>query len=500
MKKTIETTCFKIDKPNAKALILGFEKNGISIHQSIYCSVKKHDFPMLITYNKSPSSFPLSKLGKDLNNDNGQLKMKYIVDFEAEYFIQNKIELWNIICNNGLFDIWLPDAPFNRFKDSKSNASKYRIVLLRIFEIEEEFYESDIKHGNTRIDKIKEKSKLEVTIKQPIIDNLTFTKTKNLLENSINQYLSIKSQESSQIDSYSNGKDKLRTIPTVMHANCGHYNHRLLEDCARLNFISAGQGDKEGRKPDKFGRQIRNLIIGDILAVYRNKVGYVGIARVISDPMDIDNAILGGQKVTPQTFSPNSDMFANHDNDYKEWLVEIRWLTNVHLGQEKATGACFGISTIRPVICSLDNQSILKHELEKSYSINFDKLLSNEEYTFELPCFEENEELTFPEGKEKYILHKSKERNKELVRKAKELYFKKDNKLSCQICGFSFFDEWGEIGKGFIEAHHTVPISELAEESNTKIEDLAMLCSNCHRMVHRQKQRLTIDELKEMKR
>lgn len=499
MKKTIETTCFKIDKPNAKALILGFDKNGKSIHQSIYCGVKKRHFPMLITYNKSPSRFPLSKFGNGLNNDNRQLKIKYIVDFVEEYFIQNKIELWNIICNNGLFDIWLPEAPYKLFNDSKSNASKYRIVLLRIFEIEEEFYESDIIHTSARIDQIKEKSKLEVTIKRPIIEDLTFTKTKNLLENSINSYLSIKSQKSSHIDSYSNGKDKLRTIPTVMHANCGHYNHRLLEDCARLNFISAGQGDEEGRKPDTFGRQIRNLIVGDILAVYRNKVGYVGIAQVISDPMDIDNAILGGQKVTPQTFSPNSDMFDNHDNDYKEWLVEIRWLTNVHLGQEKASGACFGISLIRPVICSLDNQPILKHELEKSYSINFDKLLSNEESVYELHFIEENEELTFPEGKEKYILHKSKERNNELVRKAKELNFKKDNKLSCQICGFSFFDKYGEIGKGFIEAHHTFPISELKEETNTKIEDLAMLCSNCHRMLHRQRPWLTIEALKEMR-
>ena len=454
---------------------------------------------MLITYNKSPSRFPLSKLGNDLNNDNRQLKMKYIVDFEAEYFIHNKIELWNIICNNGLFDIWLPEAPFKRFDDSKSNASKYRIVLLRIFEIEEEFYESDIKHDSSRIDTIKENSKLEVTIKQPIIDDLTFTKIKNLLETSINSDLSIKFQKSSPIESYSNRKDKLRTIPTVMHANCGHYNHRLLEDCARLNFISAGQGDEEGRKPDTFGRQIRNLIVGDILAVYRNNVGYVGIAQVVSDPMDIDNAILGGQKVTPQTFSPNSDMFANHDNDYKEWLVEIRWLTNVHLGQEKASGACFGISTIRPVICSLDNQPILKHELEKSYSINFDKLLSNEEDIFELTFVEENKELTFSEGKEKYRLHKSKERNHELVIKAKELYFKKDNKLSCQICGFSFFDKYGEIGKGFIEAHHIVPISELKEETNTKIEDLAMLCSNCHRMVHRKRPWLTIEKLKNSK-
>lgn len=140
------------------------------------------------------------------------------------------------------------------------------------------------------------------------------------------------------------------------------------------------------------------------------------------------------------------------------------------------------------------------NKYKKSDSINSEKLLSSEDSVSELPLIEENEELTFPEGKEKFLLHKSKERNKDLVRKAKELYFKKDNNLSCQNCGFSFFNEYGEIGKGFIEAHHIVPISELIEETNTKIEDLAMLCSNCHRMVHRERPWLTIELLKAAKR
>lgn len=164
---------------------------------------------------------------------------------------------------------------------------------------------------------------------------------------------------------------------------------------------------------------------------------------------------------------------------------------------------------LKKMISILPNQLFLdrKNKIEtiinkykKSDSINFEKLLSSEESVSELPLIEENEELTFPEGKEKFILHKSKERNKVLLRNAKELYFKKDNNLSCQICGFSFFDKYGEIGKGFIEAHHTFPISELKEETNTKIEDLAMLCSNCHRMVHRQRPWLTIELLKAMKR
>lgn len=62
-------------------------------------------------------------------------------------------------------------------------------------------------------------------------------------------------------------KSTTRKISKVMFANCGHYNHRRLEDSARLNFISAGQGQDEGVKEFYFSNQIRNLIEKDIISV-----------------------------------------------------------------------------------------------------------------------------------------------------------------------------------------------------------------------------------------
>lgn len=233
MKKTIEKTCFKIDKPNAKALIYGFEKEGQLIHQSIYCNVKKRSFPMLITYNTGESKFKLSKIGTNLNKNNASLRIKYIADFVEEYFIDNSIELWNKICKNGLFDIWLPEAPFTRFKDAKADPSKYRISLLRIFEIEEIFEESDINHAGARIDKIKENSKLQVTIKKPVIDDMTFIKIKNLLEESVKSCDSNQHKQAfqSEILSESSFVDNKQTI-----------SERNLENILieRLNDIEPG--------------------------------------------------------------------------------------------------------------------------------------------------------------------------------------------------------------------------------------------------------------------
>jgi hypothetical protein len=53
--------CFKIDKTNAKAMIAGFIKNSRLIHQAIYCDVVKKPFPMLITLNRRPTKFEMSK-------------------------------------------------------------------------------------------------------------------------------------------------------------------------------------------------------------------------------------------------------------------------------------------------------------------------------------------------------------------------------------------------------------------------------------------------------
>jgi len=53
------------------------------------------------------------------------------------------------------------------------------------------------------------------------------------------------------------------------------------------------------------------------------------------------------------------------------------------------------------------------------------------------------------------------------------------------VCKFHLEAEYGERGKDFIEAHHRVPISRLRGRTALKIRDLAMVCPNGHRMLHR---------------
>lgn len=118
---------------------------------------------------------------------------------------------------------------------------------------------------------------------------------------------------------------------------------------------------------------------------------------------------------------------------------------------------------------------------------------SNVSYSITRIAVEDNE--NFPEGKEKERLHKYKERNPAVIKAAKERFKHEHGKLYCEVCGFDFEETYGEIGTDYIEGHHTKPVSELEEESITNVDDILLVCANCHRMLHRKRPCLSKDEL-----
>jgi predicted HNH restriction endonuclease len=110
----------------------------------------------------------------------------------------------------------------------------------------------------------------------------------------------------------------------------------------------------------------------------------------------------------------------------------------------------------------------------------------------------DKEESAFPEGKAKYKLHRTLERDNRIVELAKQRRLSQTGRLECDVCKFDFVRKYGTVGEGFIEAHHTVPVSELKGVCKTRISDLAMVCSNCHRMLHLRRPWLRLDELRQL--
>jgi hypothetical protein len=76
-------------------------------------------------------------------------------------------------------------------------------------------------------------------------------------------------------------------------------------------------------------------------------------------------------------------------------------------------------------------------------------------------------------------------RNRRLVSAAKRAFKRKHGRLFCEVCDLDFSARYGERGKNYIEAHHIIPISRLTAMTVLTIADLAMVCANCHRMLHR---------------
>jgi len=108
------------------------------------------------------------------------------------------------------------------------------------------------------------------------------------------------------------------------------------------------------------------------------------------------------------------------------------------------------------------------------------------------------EDLVSTEGKTKYVRHKTRERNPEIIKAKKREFLAQHGKLFCEACGFDFKAVYGPRGDGFIECHHNIPLHEDEHERITRTTDLSLLCSNCHRMVHRKKDWLTISQLKNL--
>jgi len=102
----------------------------------------------------------------------------------------------------------------------------------------------------------------------------------------------------------------------------------------------------------------------------------------------------------------------------------------------------------------------------------------------------------FPEGKLVERKHISRERNSKLIAAAKAAFLKENNKLFCTVCRFDFEKKYGKRGSGYIEAHHTIPVSDMEPGQKTKIEDVALVCSNCHKILHRTRPWLSMNRLK----
>lgn len=110
---------------------------------------------------------------------------------------------------------------------------------------------------------------------------------------------------------------------------------------------------------------------------------------------------------------------------------------------------------------------------------------------------QEEEEQGSNEGRILTRLHRSRERDPKLAKRKKDKVFKETGKLACEGCRMDAVEKYGAAGMGVVDAHHTKPLHTLSGTTETKLEDLVLLCATCHRIVHAGKPWLTVAQLRD---
>lgn len=141
----------------------------------------------------------------------------------------------------------------------------------------------------------------------------------------------------------------------------------------------------------------------------------------------------------------------------------------------------------------LPNDSIIVSDIHKILSL-YRSYIALRSGNIDSDIEEIPEEISTGEEKKKYRWHRRAERNQKLSKDAKKFHG-----YVCQVCKFDFEKQYGDLGSKYVEAHHITPMAELLKELEPVVldprTDFVVVCSNCHRMLHRTKPVLVPKEL-----
>lgn len=109
-----------------------------------------------------------------------------------------------------------------------------------------------------------------------------------------------------------------------------------------------------------------------------------------------------------------------------------------------------------------------------------------------------DEEISLLEGaqRQRLVLHRHREQVLR-ARKIQQVLAANSGRLICEVaaCGFDFLKVYGELGREYAHVHHLLPLGNRKQPSRTELSHLAVVCANCHAMIHRGGQCRPIDSL-----
>jgi hypothetical protein len=193
-KVIVNSLSLKVERENAKAMIEGYYKDNVKYYVSMFVALKEawslkgnfRENPKLITTQRTERDpkYPLSIWGENMNAQYYDIPATYLAILDRIFHIDNNKEVWEILCNNGVFDIWKPIAPWNRLNSRKAEPRYPMILLIRIFNIDYDFSKELIEETHSHA--VKQRI---VNIMTPVIPNPEFAQITEKISDSIKSYI-----------------------------------------------------------------------------------------------------------------------------------------------------------------------------------------------------------------------------------------------------------------------------------------------------------------------
>jgi hypothetical protein len=191
-----------------------------------------------------------------------------------------------------------------------------------------------------------------------------------------------------------------------------------------------------------------------------------------------------------------------------ETLYRIKYLTSalpnpVSASELRNDAVCATANFLKPAVA----QGVLGLELLQAHQMYRLLRRNNPALTYKWADIPDPEgsappdvDVAFAEGGRKLRAHYVRERNRALIDAKREEVLLQKGRLECEVCQFDFAKRYRLVGENFCEVHHLKPLSDLNTEAKTRLRDLAIVCANCHRMLHRKRTVLTLARLRSLLR
>ena len=112
------------------------------------------------------------------------------------------------------------------------------------------------------------------------------------------------------------------------------------------------------------------------------------------------------------------------------------------------------------------------------------------------PPIAADRELSAVEGNPRMFFHLRRERDAALAEAKRQAVRDATGRLQCETCGFTTDSTFPGLDGEVCEIHHRLPLGEACEAVETRLEDLAVLCANCHRAIHQTKPLMSVQDFR----